>query len=178
MGIKRKREEIEQLKLQAEVNVSSKQAWIDEQKASSLYINELVEPETASVIAADREYIELCNQETELRNQINKADTSSSDNSELIEGKRTIVSSIDELKKMLSKKEAIERNNARISELETMMRKQSQEYAELEGIEFTITSFSKARIEAVERKINGMFKTVKFKMFEQKINGGEFRSPT
>lgn len=174
MGIKRKREEIEQLKLQAEVNVSSKQAWIDEQKASSLYINELVEPETASVIAADREYIELCNQETELRNQINnEADTSSSDNSELIEGKRTIVSSIDELKKMLSKKEAIERNNARISELETMMRKQSQEYAELEGIEFTITSFSKARIEAVERKINGMFKTVKFKMFEQQINGGE-----
>ncbi len=174
MGIKRKREEIEQLKLQAEVNVSSKQAWIDEQKASSLYINELVEPETTSVIAADREYIELCNQETELRNQINnEADTSSSDNSELIEGKRTIISSIDELKKMLSKKEAIERNNARISELETMMRKQSQEYAELEGIEFTITSFSKARIEAVERKINGMFKTVKFKMFEQQINGGE-----
>ena len=174
MGIKRKREEIEQLKLQAEVNVSSKQAWIDAQKASSLYINELVEPETASVIAADREYIELCNQETELRNQINnEADTSSSDNSELIEGKRTIISSIDELKKMLSKKEAIERNNARISELETMMRKQSQEYAELEGIEFTITSFSKARIEAVERKINGMFKTVKFKMFEQQINGGE-----
>lgn len=174
MGIKRKREEIEQLKLQAEVNVSSKQAWIDEQKASSLYINELVEPETASVIAADREYIELCNQETELRNQINnEADTSSSDNSELIEGKITIVSSIDELKKMLSKKEAIERNNARISELETMMRKQSQEYAELEGIEFTITSFSKARIESVERKINGMFKTVKFKMFEQQINGGE-----
>lgn len=174
MGIKRKREEIEQLKLQAEVNVSSKQAWIDEQKASSLYINEFVEPETASVIASDREYIELCNQETELRNQINnEADTSSSDNSELIEGKRTIISSIDELKKMLSKKEAIERNNARISELETMMRKQSQEYAELEGIEFTITSFSKARIEAVERKINGMFKTVKFKMFEQQINGGE-----
>lgn len=174
MGIKRKREEIEQLKLQDEVNVSSKQAWIDEQKASSLYINEFVEPETASVIAADREYIELCNQETELRNQINnEADTSSSDNSELIEGKRTIISSIDELKKMLSKKEAIERNNARISELETMMRKQSQEYAELEGIEFTITSFSKARIEAVERKINGMFKTVKFKMFEQQINGGE-----
>ena len=36
MEIKRKREEIEQLKLQAEVNVSSKQAWIDAQKASSL----------------------------------------------------------------------------------------------------------------------------------------------
>lgn len=177
MGIKRKREEIEQLKLQAEVNVSSKQAWIDEQKASSLYRNELVEPETTSVIAADREYIELCNQETELRNQINnEASKVPADNSELLEKKKAINSAIDNLNKMLSKKEVIERNNARISELETMMRNQSQEYAELEGIEFTITAFSKARIEAVERKINGMFKIVKFKMFEQQINGGEIET--
>lgn len=177
MEIKRKREEIEQLKLQVEVNVSSKQAWIDEQKASSLYLNELVEPETASVIAADLEYVELCNQETELYNQINNYDaTSRTDNSELMEGKKTINASIDELKKMLSKREIIERNNQRIKELETMMRQQSQELAELEGIEFTITAFAKARIEAVERKINGMFSIVKFKMYEQQINGGEIET--
>lgn len=177
MEIKRKREEIEQLKLQAEVNVSSKQAWIDAQKASSLYLNELVEPETASVIAVDREYVELCNQETELYNQINNYNaTSRTDNLELMEGKRTINASIDELKKMLSKRETIERNNMRISELETMMRQQSQELAELEGIEFTITAFVKARIKAVERKINGMFSIVKFKMYEQQINGGEIET--
>ena len=177
MEIKRKREEIEQLKLQAEVNVSSKQAWIDAQKASSLYLNELVEPETASVIAVDREYVELCNQETELYNQINNYNaTSRTDNLELMEGKRTINASIDELKKMLSKRETIERNNMRISELETMMRQQSQELAELEGIEFTITAFVKARIEAVEWKINGMFSIVKFKMYEQQINGGEIET--
>ena len=177
MEIKRKREDIEQLKLQAEINVSSKQTWIDEQKASSLYLNELVEPETASVIASDREYVELCNQETELYNQINNYDTTSrTDNSELMEGKRTITASIDELKKLLSKREIIERNNQRIKELETMMRQQSQELAELEGIEFTITAFSKARIEAVERKINGMFSIVKFKMYEQQINGGEIET--
>lgn len=177
MEIKRKREEIEQLKLQVEVNVSSKQAWIDEQKASSLYLNELVEPEMASVIAADLEYVELCNQETELYNQINNYDaTSRTDNSELMEGKKTINASIDELKKMLSKREIIERNNQRIKELETMMRQQSQELAELEGIEFTITAFAKARIEAVERKINGMFSIVKFKMYEQQINGGEIET--
>ena len=34
---------------------------------------------------------------------------------------------------MLSKKDIIKRNNERIAELETMMRKQSQEVAELEG---------------------------------------------
>ncbi len=173
LEVKAKREAIEKAKIQAEVNISSKQAWIDEQKSSPLYLNELVEPETESAIAADKRYIDLCNQETELKNRIENETFTETDTSELMEGKGTIQASIDELKKMLSKKDIIERNNQRIAELETMMRKQSQEVAELEGIEFTIASFSKARIEAVERKINGMFQIVKFKMFDTQINGGE-----
>lgn len=173
LEVKAKREAIEKAKIQAEVNISSKQAWIDEQKSSPLYLNELVEPETESAIAADKRYIDLCNQETELKNRIENETFTETDTSELMEGKGTIQASIDELKKMLSKKDIIERNNQRISELEAMMRKQSQEVAELEGIEFTIASFSKARIEAVKRKINGMFKIVKFKMFDTQINGGE-----
>lgn len=175
LEVKAKREAIEKAKIQAEVNISSKQAWIDEQKSSPLYLNELVEPETESAIAADKRYIDLCNQETELKNQIENetATDTGSDTSELVEGKGTLQSAIDELKKMLSKKDIIKRNNERIAELETMMRKQSQEVAELEGIEFTIASFSKARIEAVERKINGMFHIVRFKMFDTQINGGE-----
>lgn len=175
LEVKAKREAIEKAKAQAEVNIASKRAWIDTQKSSSLYLNELVEPETESVIAADKRYIDLCNQETELKNQIENetATDTGSDTSELVEGKGTLQSTIDELKKMLSKKDIIKRNNERIAELETMMRKQSQEVAELEGIEFTIASFSKARIEAVERKINGMFHIVRFKMFDTQINGGE-----
>lgn len=175
LEVKAKREAIEKAKAQAEVNIASKRAWIDTQKSSSLYLNELVEPETESVIAADKRYIDLCNQETELKNQIENetATDTGSDTSELVEGKGTLQSAIDELKKMLSKKDIIKRNNERIAELETMMRNQSQEVAELEGIEFTIASFSKARIEAVERKINGMFHIVKFKMFDTQINGGE-----
>lgn len=175
LEVKAKREAVEKAKAQAEVNIASKRAWIDTQKSSSLYLNELVEPETESVIAADKRYIDLCNQETELKNQIENetATDTGSDTSELVEGKGTLQSAIDELKKMLSKKDIIKRNNERIAELETMMRKQSQEVAELEGIEFTIASFSKARIEAVERKINGMFHIVRFKMFDTQINGGE-----
>ena len=175
LEVKARREAIEKAKAQVEVNIASKRAWIDTQKSSSLYLNELVEPETESVIAADKRYIDLCNQETELKNQIENetATDTGSDTSELVEGKGTLQSAIDELKKMLSKKDIIKRNNERIAELETMMRKQSQEVAELEGIEFTIASFSKARTEAVERKINGMFHIVRFKMFDTQINGGE-----
>lgn len=67
----------------------------------------------------------------------------------------------------------IQKNNERIAELEKQLRIQSEALAELEGIEYTIQMFSKAKIETVERKINGLFNLVKFKMFEQQINGGE-----
>lgn len=70
LEVKAKREAIEKAKAQAEVNIASKRAWIDAQKSSSLYLNELVEPETESVIAADKRYIDLCNQETELKTKL------------------------------------------------------------------------------------------------------------
>lgn len=73
----------------------------------------------------------------------------------------------------LSKRAAIERNAARIEELETELRAKNNELAELEGIEFTMAEFSKARIEAVENKINALFSLVRFKMFDTQINGGE-----
>ena len=172
--VKARREAVEQAKLQAEVNISSKQAWIDTQKESELYRNELVEPETESVITADRRYVSLCNEETELNNRLNNSQTDNeADKLELSGRKKDITGELDRLKATLAKKDIIERNNARIAELEALMRGQSEELATLEGIEFTITAFTKARIEAVERKINGMFHIVKFKMFDTQINGGE-----
>lgn len=172
LDIKSKREEVEAIRKEAENNLAAKRAWVDEQKSSSLYRNELVEPETASLIAADKAYIDLCNRETDLNNQLAN-EVTLPDTEELIEGKNTILGNIDELKKMLSKREIIDKNNERIAELESMLRNQSQELAELESIEFTISEFSKARIEAVEKRINGMFSMVRFKMYEQQINGGE-----
>ena len=83
---------------------------------------------------------------------------------------------IDRLKKTLNNKEIINNNNERIAELEKLYRTGSQEIADLEKIEFVIADFNKARIEAVESKINGMFKMVKFKIFEQQINGGEMET--
>lgn len=172
LEIKRKREEVEEIRIKTEKDIATKRAWVDEQKSSSLYLNELVEPETESLIAADKAYIDLCNQETDLNNQLAN-EVTLPDTEELVEGKNSILGNIDELKKMLSKREVIDKNNGRIAELETMLRNQSQELAELEGIEFTISEFSKARIEAVEKRINGMFSMVRFKMYEQQINGGE-----
>lgn len=103
-------------------------------------------------------------------------ETAAPDSSELKEAKSILQGSIEELTKILAQKVLIERNRQRISELETQLRNQSQELAELEKTEFTIAQFSKARIEAVENRINSLFRIVRFKMFDQQINGGEIET--
>ena len=91
----------------------------------------------------------------------------------LREGRDSLTVGIDALKSRLMKREQIEKNNQRIAELEKSLRMQSEELAQLEGIEFTMAAFSKARTEAIESKINGLFDFVKFRLFETQINGGE-----
>ena len=122
------------------------------------------EPSTHDAIANDCEYIALCERETSLQEQSNSA---------LQEQSNMLADKITELRVRLSKRDIIERNNARIAELEEQLRTQNAELARLEGIEYTIAQFSKARINAVEQRINSMFKIVRFKMFDKQINGGE-----
>lgn len=95
------------------------------------------------------------------------------DNEELKHRKAALQKDLDALKAKLQVKGQIEKAEARIAELETQEKAMAQELADLEKTEFTIAQFSKAKIEAIESRINGKFKMVKFKMFEQQINGGE-----
>lgn len=94
-------------------------------------------------------------------------------NSELKAKKQKLSQEVSEIEKRLAAKGFIENINTRISELEKSEKELSQELANLERMEFTMAEFSKARIESIEKRINDKFKLVKFKMFEQQINGGE-----
>lgn len=141
-------------------------------KANPLYSAVLTAPDATSAINTDKEYVAISIKIADLEGKLN-VPISTPDTADLTAKKQTIVAKIDGLKKRLAKKDIIERNNQRIQELETQLRNQSEELAQLEGIEFTMAAFSKARIEAVENRINGLFSLVKFKMFEQQINGGE-----
>ena len=85
----------------------------------------------------------------------------------------SLASEINDLMLKLSVRERVEAIKERIIELEDNYRKGAQELAELERIEFCMDQFSKAKTEAVETRINGMCSFVKFKMYEQQINGGE-----
>ncbi len=140
-----------------------------------LYKNEPKQPDATPTILANKDYISLSNKITDFENQLSE-ELEAPDLAELQSGKEVLNSSIEELNARLAKRDLIRATKARISELEGEQRKLSQELADLEGIEFTMAAFSKAKIEQVESKINGLFEFVRFKMYEQQINGGEIET--
>ena len=80
---------------------------------------------------------------------------------------------IDEDTKILAREEQSLANERRITELEAQQKTLAQQLADLEKDEFEIARFTKRKIELVERAINGLFTIVRWKMYDQQINGGE-----
>ena len=169
---KKAMEDTQTLIKRCEEHIATLTRKIEELKANPLYSAVLTAPDATYAINTDNEYSSLYVEVSELEKKLNEP-ISLPDTADLIAKKQAIVSQIDELKKRLANKDIIERNNQRIQELEKQLRSQSEELAQLEGIEFTMANFSKARIEAMESRINGLFSVVRFKMFEKNINGGE-----
>lgn len=94
------------------------------------------------------------------------------DNSELVEKKKAIQSEIDNLKSELSKKAQIEASEKRIKELKEEEKTLSQLILSVEKEQFVIENFIKDKIDRLESAINAKFQFIKFKMFEEQINGG------
>jgi exonuclease SbcC len=94
-------------------------------------------------------------------------------NNELKEKQQKISDRISLVQKELNDEELINKASKRIIELQDQESKLAQELANLEGVEFAILQFTKAKVDAIERRINGKFKFVKFKMFNTQVNGGE-----
>jgi exonuclease SbcC len=94
-------------------------------------------------------------------------------NNELKEKQQNISDRILLVQKELNDEEIINKASKRIIELQDQESKLAQELANLEGVEFAILQFTKAKVDAIERRINGKFKFVKFKMFNTQVNGGE-----
>ena len=171
-ALKAEREQIEERIKRHKASIAEANKATEGWKADPIYNQELKEPETQPAIDADEEYKALCAKEKEISDSI-AAPVQAPETSEYEAQKKALSDEIDSLKSRLMKRETIEKTNARIKELEEQYRNQTEEYASLEGIEFTIQEFSKAKIDAVEKRINGMFSMVKFKMFDTQINGGE-----
>ncbi len=171
-AMKQRMTEVEASISGSKMKIGQLEEKIAKEKANELYTATLTAPDATPAIEADAEYQRLTSEiaalEKELAEPIQSPETA-----ELSERKRQYTADIDEMKAKLAKRDTINRTNQRISELETQLRNQSDELSGLEGIEFTMAAFSKARIEAVESRINHLFSIVRFKMFETQINGGE-----
>lgn len=102
---------------------------------------------------------------------IDKPDNSTSN--ELLEKKRSLQKEIDDLKQKLGGKQLLDQQTKRIAELERLEREYAQQIADLEGKEFTMDQFEKAKMTELEERVNRMFTHVRFKLFDQQINGGE-----
>lgn len=96
----------------------------------------------------------------------------SEDNTELKENKKEILSKIDSLKAELHNKAIIDKQKERITELESKQQLLAQEIASFEHKEIAIEDFNKAKVDTIENKVNSKFQFVKFRMFENQLNGG------
>jgi DNA repair exonuclease SbcCD ATPase subunit len=94
------------------------------------------------------------------------------DISDLREAKATISQEIDAKKQTLNVANQIAKTNERIAELESQQRTLAQEVASCEKIEMQIDQYNKIQIETIEQRVNSKFSIVRWKMFDEQINGG------
>jgi chromosome segregation ATPase len=94
------------------------------------------------------------------------------DVSELKAQKDLINAELDALKLKIYGHELAKGIELRIQELESENKNISQEIASLEKLEMQIDNFTRAKIGIIENRINSKFALVKWKMFNEQLNGG------
>lgn len=93
---------------------------------------------------------------------------------DLLSNRRSAINvQIVNVTKELAEEELNIKAKARLAELHQRQEELTNSLLALESSEYAIQQFSKAKIEAIESRINGLFSIVKFKMFNSQVNGGE-----
>jgi exonuclease SbcC len=95
------------------------------------------------------------------------------DDAQLKEDRLILISEIDGIKTKLRNEAQIATVNERIQTLRNQETTLAQEIANVEKIQFLIERFEKDKMTAIEENVNSKFRIVKFKMFEDQVNGGE-----
>lgn len=94
------------------------------------------------------------------------------DTTELQTEKATFTNQIAALEADLRIRDRITEKTARKQEIEKQGREYSQQIASLEKMEFQIEKFSNRKMQEVENRVNYLFPNIRFRMFNQLINGG------
>lgn len=159
----------ESINLQTEV-LAGKQKELSEIKPTPNQI----EIEALAKIKAklDPKYIEAEKETQKLQFEDNSTLLQSNNDTSIEAQRKAFNSQRDELIKKQGNQSIIDKDNARILELQQQTKSFAQQIADLECLIFTMEDFEKCKIDLVERKVNKLFTQLKFKMFTTQINGG------
>lgn len=91
---------------------------------------------------------------------------------ELLQSKKEIEAVLEILRQQAYKKTEIERRSQRILGLSNEQKVVASQIAELQKTENQIDKFNETKMNIVEQRVNGLFKLVKWKMFNVQVNGG------
>lgn len=114
---------------------------------------------------------EIADLQKEIEEETRKLGTAEDHSSEKSR-KFAIQQQLDELKKQLAIKETIEKTKHRIEQLQKEESETAQAIADLEQNEFEIETYRHAKMDILEKRVNGMFRYVKFHLFNTLVNGG------
>lgn len=100
------------------------------------------------------------------------SDFSLDDKKDLLEKKDSLNADLEEINKKLSLQGQNEKIDERIKELEKQEKELAKAYEEQQRIIYLCEECTKTYVDLVSDKINDSFNLVKFKLFENQINGG------
>ena len=106
-----------------------------------------------------------------------EAGTEKVDTSEYQERKKELSRNRDEIKTRLADRERIEDFKKQIAALEAKGKDLAQQIADAEREEYTVQQFTKAKIDECEKRINGLFTMVTFRLFDYTIEDTKKENP-
>lgn len=118
------------------------------------------------------EYVQLTGQIKSLEATLDNG-TEQIDTTDLQNRKKGFQQMRDEVKGRLASRDLISKYTAEIASLDKQGKDLAQQIADAEREEYTIQNFTKAKIDECERRINGLFSMVRFKLFDYTIDGNE-----
>jgi len=126
------------------------------------------------------EYNRMGDQIDALNARLNQMETQPAEDSEkaLISARKaSLKATVDDCARKLGQKEAtaavIQANAAKVAALQAREKELAKQIAEVEQREMLADELQRAQIDEVERRVNSLFRKVRFRMFERQINGGE-----
>jgi DNA repair protein SbcC/Rad50 len=128
-----------------------------------------------ALLPLNADYLNLQDEITALEEEIrqeNESLSAGTDNSKIKVRKVGLINSIDDEKTKLAAKEQIVKTNRRIAELENEEQVNAQAIADIEKQEFEVETYTRAKMDILEKRVNEKFRYVKFRLFETQVNGG------